>query len=173
MKRSSFRTFSGGGLTVLIGLLLLLQGCGFYSFTGASTGSLKSIAVPTFENQTAEFGLAETLSDDLTNRFNQDGSLKVRDSRTADSILYGTITRIADQPAAYTAAGDVEQYKVVITVHLKFEDRTKGKVVWEENISEFGLYPFNGGSTAEREQGMTDAVDKLVDDIISKTVSGW
>jgi hypothetical protein len=173
VKRQRWRTFSGMKLASFLGLLLLLQGCGFYSFTGASTGGLKSIAIPTFENQTAEFGLAETISDNLIDRFNQDGSLKVRDPRTADSILYGTITRITDQPAAYTAAGNVEQYKVTIAVHLRFEDRIKGKIVWEDNVSQFGLYPFGSGSTADRDQGLSEAMDKLVDDILSKTVSGW
>ncbi|MFH0881828.1 MAG: LptE family protein [bacterium] len=173
MKQQRWRTFTGKMLAPFLGLLLLMQGCGLYSFTGASTGGLKSIAIPTFENQTAEFGLAETISDDLIDRFNQDGSLKVRDARTADSILYGTIARITDQPAAFTAEGNVEQYKVTIAVHLRFEDRVKGKIVWEDTISQFGLYPFSGGSTADREQGLTDAMDKLVDDILSKTVSGW
>ena len=64
MRFLQLRKAGGGAVAILIGLLLLVQGCGFYSFTGASTGGLKSIAVPTFENQTAEFGLAETITDD-------------------------------------------------------------------------------------------------------------
>jgi len=173
VKRQKWNTLVRATLIAPLSLLLLVQGCGLYSFTGASTGNLHSIAIPTFDNMTAEFGLAETISDDLIQRFSDQSPLKIRDARTADSILYGTITRVTDQPAAFTAQETVEQYKVVITVKVRFEDRLKGKTVWEQTFSQFGLYPFSGGSTADRDAGLTEAMDKLVDDILSKTVSGW
>jgi hypothetical protein len=154
-----------------LGLLLLLNGCGYYSFTGASAGHLRSVAVPPFENRTAEFGIAESLTQSLIDAFTVEGTLKVRGLSSADAVLYGTVVRIDDRPSAFTADETVEQYKVTVTVRLRFEDRVKGKVAWEESMSQFGLYPT--GNSADRQRGIEDAMEKLSEDILSKTVSGW
>lgn len=150
----------------------VLSGCGMYTFTGAVPTHLESIAVPPFQNNTAEFGLSEDLSNALIDEFIDDNSFKVLDLRQADSVIYGTITRVQDVPNTYTADETVEEYKVTITVRVRYEDLVKGKVVWEETLSAFGIYPFGGG-LAEREQGVEEATRKLTEDILNKTVSGW
>lgn len=154
-------------------LLLTSGGCAYYSFTGASAGHLRSIAIPAFDNRTAEFGVAENLTESLINLFTTDGTLKVRDVRTADAVLYGTVTSINERPSAITSSETVSQYQVTIVVRLRFEDRVQGKVAWEESVTQSALYDFSSGSTAERDAGLEEAVGKLADDILSKTVSGW
>jgi len=172
----SYMRSSWIGSKWLASLLLgafLASGCGYYSFTGASAGHLQSIAIPSVENQTAEFGLAESITDNLLETFTNDGTLKVRDIRTADSILYVTIASINERPAAYNADETVDQYQITVSVRVRFEDRVKGKVAWEETISQFGLYPYTGGSSGDRDAGLEEAAEKIVEDILSKTVSGW
>jgi len=137
------------------------------------TGGIRSIAIPPFENQTAEFGIAELLSEAVEDEFRSDNTLKIRNLNNADSILYGTIVRVDDHPSTYNADESVEEYRITVTVHIRYEDRLKGKTVWEENISDFGIYAFTGGSSAERDQGLQEAVTKLAEDILNKTVSGW
>lgn len=48
---------------------LLFSSCGIYSFSGNLPGGVKSIAIPVFENQTAEFGIVETLTDEVVGQF--------------------------------------------------------------------------------------------------------
>ncbi len=160
-------------LHVVLLAALLLGGCGIYTFSGSIPGGMKTIAVPPFENQTAEFGLVEDLTDELIDRFIKDGTLKVKDLRDAESALYGTIVRVDDVPFTIRPDESVEEYKVTITVVIRFEDLVHGKVLWEERMSQFGVYPFSGGSSAQREEGLQEAVKKLTDDILNKTVSGW
>ncbi len=160
------------GVLALTLLLLQVSGCGVYSFSGAAPSHIKSIAVPPFDNQTAEFGLAQDLADALIEEFVDDNTFKVYDLRQSDSVLYGTIVRVNDAPNTITASEAVEEYKVTITVRVRYEDLVKGKVVWEETISAFGIFPAGGG-LAEREAGVEEATKKLTEDILNKTVSGW
>jgi outer membrane lipopolysaccharide assembly protein LptE/RlpB len=159
-------------LTSLALIFLIVSGCGVYTFSGAVPGHLKSIAVPPFENQTAEFGLAEDLSAALIDEFLDDNSFKVLDLRQADAVIYGTIVRIHDAPSTYSSNESVQEYKVTITARVRYEDLVKGKIIWDETISSFGTFP-TGGGLAERAEGIDEAVKKLTEDILNKTVSGW
>ncbi|GBE30230.1 MAG TPA: hypothetical protein ENH10_00965 [Bacteroidetes bacterium] len=159
-------------LLLLFVLIAGVSGCGFYSFSGSVPGHLKSIAVPPFENQTAEFGLAEDLTEALVNEFLDDNTFKVFDLRQADAVIYGTILRVVDGPSTFSSDETVQEYKVTVTVRVRYEDLVKGKVVWEETLSTFGIFPAGGG-LAEREEGVVEAVQKMTEDILNKTVSGW
>lgn len=159
-------------LAVTVVLTILTVGCRYYSFTGAVPSNLTTVAIPTFENQTAEFGLDQALTDAVVNTFTVDNTLKIVDVRDAESVLYGTIVRVDDQPSTFSADESVQEYKVTIVVKVRYEDLTKGKVVWEQNLSNFGIYPFTGDQSA-REEGVDDALRKLTEDILNKTVSGW
>jgi len=159
--------------SALLVFLTFLAGCGIYTFGGSVPSHLSSVAIPMLENQTAEFGLAETITEELIEQFTIDNSLKVKELRNADSAIFATVVRIADQPSTYNANETVEEYKVTLVVKVRYEDLVEKKVVWEETISQFGVYPFSGGSSAERESGLLEAVDKLVEQVINKTVSGW
>ncbi len=153
--------------------LLILCGCGFYTFSGNIPGHLKTIAIPTVSNQTAEFGVAEDLTDALIERFTVDNSLKIRSLQNADCVLHCTLLRLDDKPFSYRADESVDEYKVSLTVKVRFEDLVKTKVIWEESLTQFGVYPFSGGSTAYRGEGIEEAIKKLAEDILNKTVSGW
>ncbi len=158
---------------ILPAVFILCVGCGVYTFSGNVPGHLKTMAIMNFENQTAEFGIVELLFDTIEEEFRSDNSLKITDVKNADSIISGVITNISDVPSTYDANETVQEYKITVTALVRFEDRVKGTVVWEENLSGYGIYPFSGGSSAERDKGIEEAVSKLSQDILNKTVSGW
>jgi Lipopolysaccharide-assembly len=160
-------------LILFVLLPIIFSGCCMYTFKGNVAPHLKTIAIPPFENQTAEFGLSEQLTEDLIDLFSSDNTLKVRSLSSADAVIRATIVRIDDRPSTISANETVEEYKVTINVRVKCEDLVLGKVIWEENISNFGIYPFQGGSSADRKSGIDEAIEKIVEDILNKTVSGW
>ena len=47
--------------------------CGIYSLSGSLPSHIKSIAIPLLENQTAEFGLSEEITEGIINKFNEAG----------------------------------------------------------------------------------------------------
>jgi len=158
-------------------LFIIGMSCGYYSFSGSTLPShIQTVAVPMFENKTSEFGVREDMTDALIIKFTQDNTLKVLDRRSADSIVMGTIVNIREQAGAYTAQEQVNEIRVYVSVQAKFEDIKKRKVIWEESITQWGTYNPNGspgdeGST--RQDGIAEAMEKIVDDIFNKTVSGW
>ncbi len=160
-------------LCCFLATLIAGNGCGIYTFSGNVPGHLKSVAIPDFENQTAEYGVEEMLTDELLDAFRNDNSLKIRDLDEADSVIRGVIVNIDDQPATFSSDAVVDEYKITVTVAVEFYDRILDKVVWEERLSNYGMYPFSSGASAERDEGLEEAVGKLAEDILNKTVSGW
>ena len=51
--------------TVLILIIFVIMSCGFYSMAGSIPPHIKSIAIPLVNNQTAEFGIAENITDNI------------------------------------------------------------------------------------------------------------
>ncbi|MCI0512818.1 LPS assembly lipoprotein LptE [candidate division KSB1 bacterium] len=156
---------------VLSAVLLVNWGCGYYSFSGSLPPHLKSIAIPLFDDRSAEFGIKEELTDQLIEKFAKDNSLKITDRNAADLILEGTITAIRDLTGGFDRQENVQNMKVNVTVHIKCTDTKKRKVMWEESITRWGN--FEPGSLDSRRQGITDAVQQIADEILNKTVAGW
>ena len=80
---------------IIISCLTFIS-CGFYSLAGSIPPHIKSISIPLLENQTAEFGLAESITDGIIDQFNGAGILLLEDSDAANSILSGKIIKVTD-----------------------------------------------------------------------------
>ena len=69
------------------------------------------------ENETAEFGIAENISDGIQNRFNDEGILKIINDN-ADSVLRGTVKKVTDGPYTFNKNESVSEYRYKIDVIL-------------------------------------------------------
>ena len=162
-------------LTLLIfnfSFLIFLSGCA-YSFSGSSVPKhLKTIAIPLFEDQSGfgEPGLKESFTTALINLFVNDNSLQVADRNTADSILEGSIVTIQDAPSIISPGEQVTTRRVTINVRVTYQDLKLRKKVWEKNFSNWGEYITSGET---RTVALTQAVNKVTEDILIETVSGW
>jgi len=157
-------------------LILYISSCGYYSFSGSTLPShIRTIALPLFENRTTEFGVPEDLNGALISEFTRDNSLKVVDSRTADSIIDGAILSIREQPGAYNVEEQVKEIRIYVRVKAKFEDLKKNKVMWEEQIEQWGIYnpDASSGDNTTRQDAIAEALGKIVTDIFVKTIAGW
>jgi hypothetical protein len=149
---------------------LALTGC--YSFRGQSAGAIKSMAIPTFENESTEFGLAERVTQQLTTGFQSDGTLRVTTADQADAVLHGTVLRIEDLP--YTARADqtVDEYRFSMTCQIELIDNKTQTPIWTQTNTEWAIYPYNG-SQEFRDQAIQEAVNKLQQDILNRIVGSW
>jgi len=155
--------------------LLAVSGsqCGPYSFSGSALPShIKTVAVPTFKDRTAEFGIKESLTDAVIERITRDNTLKIADPRRADSILDGTVLRVEDRPGAYNREEQVQENKVFVTAKIRFEDLHKNKVMWEDEIVQWGTYDPAGGEQARR-AAIEEALRKIADEVLNRTISSW
>ena len=149
----------------------MLLSCGIYTVSPSALGNLKTIAIPLFDNQTTESGLRELLTDRLAQAFVGDNTLKVVPEQQADGILRGSVISYSREPYTYSKAEVVSEYVSRIGIKLQFVNRRSQKVIWEEtNMSNWGVY--NAVSETEND-GKSRAIDKLVEDILNKTVKGW
>ena len=107
-------------------LLFLFTSCGFYSLSGSLPPHIKTISIPMVENETAEFGIAESLSDGIQNRFNDEGILKIV-NKNSDSILRGTIKEITDGPYTFNKNESISEYRYKIDVFIEWHDEINNK----------------------------------------------
>ena len=158
-------------------VLVSLSGCAGcpYSFTGSSVPThLKTIAIPLFDDQSGsgEPRLRELLTNKLIERFRQDNSLEVADKTHSDSILEGVILSMRDEPLVVTKGETVSKARVTITVKATYQDMKLKKKVYEKQFSNWGDHEITGGPV-ERQTGINAAIEKLAEDILLQTVSGW
>ncbi|MBI4810303.1 MAG: LptE family protein [Ignavibacteriales bacterium] len=153
--------------------IINLMGC--YSFTGASVPThLNTIAIPLFDDQSGsgEPALREKITNELIEKFRQDNSLEVADKTTADSMIEGTIITMTDQPQVVAKGETVSKRRITISVKIVYQDMKLKKKVYEKNFNGWSDFE-SGGSAAERELAIETAIDKLSEDILLETVSGW
>jgi hypothetical protein len=159
--------------TLLISIVFVsLFACGIYSFKGSLAPHLKTVAIPLFDNRTAEFGVTEEMTDTMIEKFTQDGSLKLMDQTSADVLLEGTISRISDRAGAFDANERVQDLNIYVTVQIKCTDLVKRQIMWEERMTQFGSYDPAEGPDA-RLDGISEAIEKISKEVLNKTVSGW
>ncbi len=119
---------------VLLALLILLTSCG-YRLGG--TGGLvpegaRSISIPVFVNGTNEPYVDTEVTKAVVNEFLTDGRLQVVGLESADLALYGKVTKYDVVALSYTENSDAQQYRVMLTVEARLEDRRTKKILWEE-----------------------------------------
>jgi hypothetical protein len=158
-------------LSTVCCLLLFISGCGVYSFSGSGLSGVNTIAVPLFDNQTQEYGIRESLTEKLSERFVQDNTLKVVNEKAADSILRGIITGYERESHTFDEQENIKEYIVRIWVKASFEEKEGRKTIWEEeNMMGWGIY---SAEDETEEMGRERAIEKLAEDIVNKTVKGW
>jgi hypothetical protein len=158
-------------ITAVAVVAVSIAGC--YSFTGASVPPhLKTVAIPLFEDVSGfgEAGLRERFTQKVVEYFRTDNNLEIGERLTADSIIEGSIIQVTDAPSVIGGNDIVRTRRVTVTVRATFTDMKLRKKVWEKDFSNWGEYT-QGQQT--RDVALTDAVNKVAEDILLETVSGW
>jgi len=144
--------------------------CGPYSFSGTTLTDLKSVYIPVMDNSTIEFGLGEELTDKITEALVADNTLKVVGQDEADAYLNGEVISYKRSSETYNKEDQVSEYRVDITVKVKFV-KADGSLVWEEpGISSYGLF---AADTETEEDGKSRALEKVAEIIVNRTVRDW
>ncbi len=149
---------------------LLLAGCGVYSFSSSSLGGVKTVAVPTFENKSLEYGIQEDLTREIINRLIQDNTLKVVASADADAILRGEVVKYERNAYTYDKSDNVSEYKVNIYINFVMERKGGKSLAERSNVLGFGIY---SASTQTEDDGKQQAIEKLARDIVDELTKSW
>lgn len=155
-------------------LILHIESC-VYSFRGTSVPShIKTVAIPIFDDQSGfgEAGLRDKFTNAVIARFINDNTLQISDRNTADSMLEGVITSVRTEPSVVGGGEQVRKWRITVTVKLTYTDQKLHRKMWEKSLSNWGDYDYTGGLSA-RADGIQQAINKLAEDILIETVSGW
>jgi hypothetical protein len=135
---------------------------------------LKTVAIPLFDDQSGfgEPNLREKFTNKLIEKIQSDNSLQIGEKTTSDADLQGNITSVNDAPAVVNPGETVSKRKITITVSASFYDKVLKKKMWEKSFSNWGNYE-TGSGIAERTKGIDEALEKISEDILLQTVSGW
>ncbi len=178
--------------SILAGLVLVLTGCGIYSFRGNLPTHIRSMAVGTVVNQTSEFLLDDMTTELVLDLFFSEHVLDIAELDRADSDLQITITRVTDKPSTYTAGETVEEWRIDIFTKVVWYDLARNKPLFEKNMSGFGYYPPGGdigsddidndddGEIDEDDEfgdprvfAIRTAIAKISEDILNEVVATW
>jgi outer membrane lipopolysaccharide assembly protein LptE/RlpB len=162
--------------SALAGALLAAGGCA-YSVSGVLPSHLKTLAVPVFANNTVEFRLADDVTQAITDAFLADRRLRIVRERDADAVLRGTVLSYRNQVYGYTSQERATQYEIALVVQLAFRDQIKNRVLWKEDQlvvrTTYNVVPVGGEAAKTETDGRREVIQKLADQIVSRTVQGW
>jgi len=133
---------------------------------------IKSVAVPTFQNQTLEYGLEEEITQAVIDTFTEDNNLRVVSEGRADSVVYGVIKAYKRRVAGFSAQEIANEYEIAIIIDVVVRDRVKSKELWKEDALARTTNYFVDQVESESD-GRQQAVKQIAEDIVSRTVQGW
>ena len=173
---------------------IFLQSCGFYSMAGSIPPHIKNIAIPLVENQTAEFAMAETVTDNLVSKFTKENILRVTSEKNADSMLNGIIMKVDDGPYTFSKEEAVTEYRFTVSIKLEWVDVANDKVLLTKQYTGWGAYGLSGDISADgidndgdgaidgddideigdpREFATKVAVEKIAEDVLNDILTSW
>jgi hypothetical protein len=153
--------------------LLSATGCMYSLAGGGLPANIRTMAIATFDNQTASPDLPKELYDQM--RHDLQKRLGVRDAprERADALVHGTIQSYEpDVPVGFSA--DPRQTltarrRLQVTLEVEIVDQSSGRVLFQnKSLREEADY----AERAEAE-GRREAINRLVQKIIEGVQSNW
>ena len=142
-------------------ILTLLVNCGFYSMAGSIPPHIRSISIPLLDNETAEFGISEEITDNLLEKFTDENILRVVDEENSDSILRGSIVQAEDIPYTYSKEEVVGEYRFTISIDVEWVDVANDKILLQKIFKGWGAYGIGGDISTDE---IDNDGDGLIDD---------
>jgi hypothetical protein len=156
---------------------LALGACAYTPSPALLPSHLKTIAIPAFENATTEYTLEREVTDAVIAKFVADNHLKVVDERSASAVLRGRITQYKNAVFGFSSDTEANEYRVTIAVAVTLKDQVRNRELWAEPalIKTANYYVVNvPGQPARTElDGRKEAIGKIAEEILSRTVEGW
>lgn len=151
---------------------LLALGCSYYSFSGGGLPPhIRTVSVPPFEPgevQVVVPEMEEELARAVVDTLLAGTSLRVVGGG-ADAVLEGEVVKVSEEPFTYTPDEMAKQWKLSITLRVRFEDVVKRRVLWEDELTVWGVYREGEG----REGALEEAKRMLAEEVVGRLLGGW
>jgi hypothetical protein len=143
--------------------------------------NVKTIAVPTFKNDTIETRLEVQLANSIIKQIQQDGTYRIVDEKNADAILEGTIEEIERRPERSVRGNTLlsREYSLIMRVKYTIKDRATGRELAHRSVNGRTTF-FVSGSNAlaadvlqDERQALPLAAEDLAVRLVSQISEGW
>ena len=163
--------------------LLLVNGCG-YHIGSMMHPQVKSIGVAPVVNDTAFFNSASVLRSMLCETFMTDGSLKLKDVKKADCIIYARVTGIkfsevsiadsTEERSTYNAEFTPNQWKVTVDVQFSVEIPGRAKsLISLRKATGSAKFENSVDMQTARENGVRQALYQAARNIAAQVTEAW
>lgn len=159
--------------------MFLILGCGAYNFTGGDVGTASSFQVNYFQNyatqnpgSTFEPGLDRDFTLALQDLILNQTNLELRNS-DADLIYEGEIVEFRISPMTATAEQRAAQNRLTMGVNVRFFNRTKEDVDFEQRFSFFYDYDANTQFSSVRDEALSAIFERITQDIFNESLADW
>ncbi len=157
-------------------MLFTTQGCGFYSFTGASIApNVQTFQVNFFRNNApiVEPGLDRDFTQILQSIILNQTSLDLT-NQNGDLIYEGEIVDYYIAPITATAQNTAAQNRLTISVNVRFYDTKNEGNDLEQRFSFYFDYPGQQQLTgSQRDDAVAVIFERITQDIFNATLAKW
>ena len=156
-------------------LLLSLQSCGIYSFTGADTGEAETFQVNFFQNNAdlVEPGIDRAFTISLQDLILNQTSLNLTNTN-GDLIFEGEIVEYYISPMSATAQNTAAQNRLTISVNVRYYNTLEPEKDFERRFSFYYDYPAQTQLVgANLETALDEIYTRLTQDIFNAALTDW
>lgn len=172
------RSLRAGALSLALAALVGAgASCSYSPSPALFPPHLRTLAVPVLRNGTAEPNLEQEVTEAIVNRFVQDNKLRVVSESEADLVLTGTVAKYVNAVFGFNAREQAQEYQVAVTVTLTARDRVKNREMWRDDnlvrTTNYFVVSTPGQTPQDQFTARKDAITKIADAVLNKTVEGW
>ena len=164
-----------GALYIL--LLLSLNACKFYSFTGADIDytTTKTFQVNNFQNNApiVEPGISRTFTQNLQDLLLNQTSLSLT-TTNGDLVYEGEIVDYYIAPITATSQNLAAENRLTVAVNVRFFNTHNSDKDFERKFSFYFDYPGNNQLTgAALDDALSEIFERLTQDIFNASLANW
>ncbi len=156
-------------------IVLIVQGCGVYSFTGGSTGDAETIQIDYFPNNAplVEPIVSQKFTTDLQDLFLRQTNLEL--TRAGGDLHFeGEITEYRIIPISATANQTAAQNRLNMSVRVRFFNRLVPEDDFDQTFSFFADFDANAQLTGTvLEDALNVIFERITQDIFNASVAKW
>ena len=162
------------GLVQTVLFLLMLPGCGIYSFSGASTTGLSTVSIQYFQNRASlvQPGLSKYITDELTDKCKAQTNLAIVNG-LGDANFEGEIIDYNTRPHTVSADANAAVNRFTIGVRVKFTNVADPEKSFEQTFSRYEDYSSLSDLSEVESQLSERIVEMLVEDIFNAAFVNW
>lgn len=158
-----------------IGILLLFNSCGIYSFSGAVISpDVKTVTVANFVNETGlgPTSLAQNFTERLKNYFQSNTNLRI--VRTGGDVFFeGAIVGYSVSPVSPSATESSLKNRLTMRVKVRYENKVDTSQKFNQEFSFYDDYDQRESLAQVEDQKIENITSQLALDIFNKAFQNW